>query len=47
MQLWAPEYKKDVKSVQGRAMEMTKCLEGKMYEEQLRSLGVLSTVQRS
>ena len=47
--VWAPQYK-DVKllySVQRRAMKTEKGLEGKMCEEQLRSLGLPCPEQRS
>ena len=44
-QLWVPQYKKDIKlleSVQRRAAKMLKGLEGKLNEQQLRSLGLCS-----
>jgi len=47
---WVPQYKKDIKlleSIQMRAGEMIMGMEGKMYEERLRSLFMFSTEQRS
>ena len=48
--LWMPQYGKDIKlseSVQRRAMKMGKGLEGKVYEERLRSPVFCSPEQRS
>jgi len=47
---WLPQWRKGIKllqSIQRRAMKMVKSLNGKVCEEQLRSLGMLSPGQRS
>ena len=49
-QFGAPQYKKDIRLLEGikrRTVKTVKGLEGKMYEEQLSSLGLLSAEQRS
>jgi len=49
-QFWIPQYKDDIKllaNTQSKATKVVKILEGKVYEEQLRSLGLLSPEQRS
>jgi len=47
---WLPQWRKGIKllqSIQRRAIKMVKRLNGKVCEEQLRSLGMLSPGQRS
>lgn len=49
VQLWMPQYKKDIKllaGVQQRAMKMVNSLEGKMCKEQLRSLELFRPEKR-
>jgi len=48
--LWVPQYRRDMKlleCVQRRAMKVVKSLEGKVCEEQLLCLGLISPEQRS
>jgi len=50
MQVWIPQHKKDIKLLecdQRRATKMEKGPPGLVYEEELRSLGLLSPEQRS
>lgn len=45
MQFWVPQYKENIKlleSVQRRTVKVVKGFEGKPYEEQLRSLSLVS-----
>ena len=48
MEFWESQYKKDIElleNIQRRAKKMVKGLEGKTYEEQLRSLGLFGPEQ--
>lgn len=49
VQVWVPQYKdiRLLETVQGRTTKMGKDLEGNVYEEQLRALGLFSPEQRS